>query len=243
MQTSRASRRQLTILMFLSASCFVKSFVIYVWMRCIKTFVSRFVASDLDYGVNAQLKYFFKSAFRTDLFSIDEDSGEIFVKGELDYEHVKTHVLIVGIKDSSLIPLESTMYVVVDVDDVNEWKPAFLKSSYEVSIQDTIPRGSDVIKVIAQDKDQGLNGVLKYCITSGNVDYAFFIRPQSGVIQTNKVLSASDITEYKLTVEARDHGTFGLSSSVNITVSGWGVLTRRTTRLLFLVFKSFFYTE
>ena len=111
------------------------------------------------------------------------------------------------------------MYVVVDVEDVNEWKPIFVKPSYDVHMQENLPRGSDVVKVIAQDKDQGLNGILKYSITSGNHGYAFSIRPQSGVIQTNKVLTGSDILEYALTVEARDDGSYGLTASVNVTVS------------------------
>ena len=111
------------------------------------------------------------------------------------------------------------MYVVVNVEDVNEWKPVFVKPSYDVYIQENLPRGSDVIKVFAKDRDHGLNWMLKYSITSGNHGYAFFIRPQSGVIQANKVLSASDTPVYVLTVEARDDGSYGLTATVNVTVS------------------------
>ena len=180
------------------------------------------VASDGDFGDNARLKYSFKSAIQPrslDLFSINEDSGEIFMNGTLDYEDIKRHVLIVNIEDQSSPSKESMMYVVVNVDDVNEWKPEFVKPSDDVYIQEHLPRGSDVTKVFAMDRDQGLNGQIKYSITSGNHGYAFFIRPESGVIQTNKVLSVSDISEYVLTVEARDDGSFGLSATTNITVS------------------------
>lgn len=168
------------------------------------------------------MRYSFKSAVNPkslDLFSINEDSGEVFLTGKLDHEDIKRHVLIVDIRDRSSKPKESGMYVVVNVGDVNEWKPEFVKPFYKVYIQENLPRGSDVVKVIAKDTDQGVNGMLKYSITSGNHDFAFFIRPQSGVIQTNKVLSASDISEYKLTVEARDDGSHGLTTTVNVTVS------------------------
>ena len=180
------------------------------------------IASDLDFGDNARLRYSFKSATQPKslrLFSLNEDSGEIFLTGKLDYEDIKKHVLIVEIKDRSSKPKDSMMYVVVNVEDVNEWKPVFVKPSYDAYIQENLPRGSDVVKVIAKDADQGLNGILKYSITSGNHGYAFSIRPQSGVIQINKVLSASDISEYVLTVEARDDGSHGLSATVNVTVS------------------------
>lgn len=137
----------------------------------------------------------------------------------LDYEDIEKHVLIIEIQDRSLKPKGSLMYVVINVDDVNEWKPFFVKSSYDVYIQENLPPGSDVVKVIAMDTDQGLDGVLKYSITSGNVGYAFSIRPQSGVIQTNKVLTVSEVFLYVLTVEARDDGSFGLTATVNVTVS------------------------
>ena len=128
-------------------------------------------------------------------------------------------MLTVEIEDRSTKPKESLMYVVVNVDDVNEWEPVFVKPFYEVYIQENLPRGSDVIKVIAQDADHGWNGLLKYSIASGNQGYAFSIRPQSGIIQTNKVLTASDICKYFLTVEVRDDGSYGLTATVNVTVS------------------------
>ena len=168
------------------------------------------------------MKYSFKSAIQSkslDLFSLDEDSGKITLTSKLDYEDIKKHVLIVKIKDQSSEPKESLMYVVVNVEDENEWKPVFVKPSYFVYLQENLPRGSDVVKIIAKDKDQGLNGILKYSITFGNHDYAFSIEPRSGVIQTNKVLLASDVSEYVLTVEARDDGSHGLTATVNVTVS------------------------
>ena len=168
------------------------------------------------------MRYAFKFAAQPKslgLFSLDEDSGEIVLAGKLDYEDIKKHVLTVEIKDRSAKPKESLMYVVVNVDDVNEWEPVFVKPFYEVYIQENLPRGSDVIKVIAQDPDHGWNGLLKYSIASGNQDYAFSIRPQSGIIQTNRMLAASDISDYFLSVEVRDDGSYGLTATVNVTVS------------------------
>lgn len=147
------------------------------------------------------------------------NTGEITVKGALDYEDMRSHVLIVAMTDTGYQPKQSTMYVMVNVADVNEWKPQFVKPSYHVVIPENVPRGSDVIKVLAKDKDQGLDAVLKYSITMGNYGYAFTIKPQSGVIQTNRELKAFHIPQYTLTIEVRDDGANGLSATTNVTVS------------------------
>lgn len=200
----------------LNALCFVLVFLLRI-------------ATDLDFGINSQIKYSFKSAVVSKsltLFDINPSTGEITVKAGLDYEDMSSHVLIVAITDRGDQPKQSLMYVVVNVEDVNEWKPEFIKPSHYVVIQENTPPGSDVVKVLAKDKDQGQDAMLKYSIISGNHGYAFTIKPLSGVIQTNRVFKATQISEYVLTIEARDDGAHGLSATTNVTVSNTELSTQ-----------------
>lgn len=76
--------------------------------------------------------------------------------------------------------LSSTAYVKVFLEDVNDNAPAFYPLEYAASISTQSQPGSAVLRVTAQDKDEGLHGRVTYRIANGNMLTVFAINPDTG---------------------------------------------------------------
>lgn len=57
--------------------------------------------------------------------------------------------------------------VLVYVEDCNDHSPTFLRPSYEATISQQAPPGSQVVQVKALDKDVGSNAEISYSIVTG----------------------------------------------------------------------------
>lgn len=59
--------------------------------------------------------------------------------------------------------------VLVYVEDCNDHSPTFLRPSYEATICQQAPAGSQVVQVKALDKDVGSNAEISYSILTGEL--------------------------------------------------------------------------
>ena len=119
---------------------------------------------------------------------------------------------------------------------MNDNRPQFEKSFYNVSIDELVPIGTNVLTVHAVDIDQGINAQIRYSLIDATLDflnqansfstsnYASFIQqnnynlnfnspsaifaidPVSGVVRTNKLLDRETQPVYYLVVQATDKG-------------------------------------
>ena len=78
--------------------------------------------------------------------------------------------------------------------------------------------GQLIANVAATDKDQGLNALISYQITSGDTG-KFTIDSNTGTLTTSAKLDREEASSYRLIVTAKDHGTPSLSSTVVVTVT------------------------
>lgn len=110
--------------------------------------VGRVAATDLDAGVNSQIRYSFadtntaaslnkggslmmilaasasgSSSHQTAYFAINETTGSIRLKSPLDFEKEATFVLTVEARDSGVGSLPAYAQVEIDVLDVNDNAP------------------------------------------------------------------------------------------------------------------------
>ena len=83
---------------------------------------------------------------------------------------------------------------------------------------ETTPVGSCVAQVIATDADSGDNGRITYSLVSGNVDTAFSIDPDMGLVFLQKPLDVRIQPEYLLVVKASDSGEEPQSSFCNLRI-------------------------
>ena len=59
--------------------------------------------------------------------------------------------------------------------DINDNAPQFSKTVYNVAVTEGADVGTNVIRVVATDKDIGMNSRISYEIVSGNIDSKFII--------------------------------------------------------------------
>lgn len=176
-----------------------------------------------DADTNSGLFYTIHSSMNPDslkYFHLDQRSGVLVLKEELDYETISSHTLIVMVRDT--IPIKKNFAkVVVYVEDCNDQIPAFMNTHYEGTISNLAPTGTEVLRVKALDKDTGSNSEIVYSFhTGGNVDGAFDIDQVTGSIHVVEVLDRFSQEQYHLTVKATDQGFPQRSAlcPVNITV-------------------------
>ena len=111
--------------------------------------------------------------------------------------------------------------VTVVVNDVNDNKPKFEKSFYEVDVDEDKPPGTEIIQVSATDLDAGLNSQIRFCFSEQvqKTERLFKIDPDSGVISLLRKLDFENSKVHHLTVEARDIGNTPLSAYVSVVVN------------------------
>lgn len=101
--------------------------------------------------------------------------------------------------------IHASTKVLVSVLDTNDLDPFFNPSSYAVTVPEDAPLHSSLLRVDAEDADEGINGEVYYNFAKDTDQFS--INPVSGVISLTRPLSYSDTREYSLQVEARDRGT------------------------------------
>lgn len=117
--------------------------------------------------------------------------------------------------------LSTTAIVKIQVTDVNDNRPIFYPSEYNVSLRDATNSGfpsTSVVSVVATDLDSDRYGSVSYRIVSGNEAGIFRIDRITGEIFVNKpsMLSSRTQPNHKLNISASDGG--GLRSSQDAVV-------------------------
>ena len=81
-------------------------------------------------------------------FSVDRYTGKITTSASLDREERSEYLLVVMATDSGLLPQSSTAQVVVQVEDVNDHAPQFLRQSYVTQIRHNVLPGTPLIYTV-----------------------------------------------------------------------------------------------
>lgn len=106
--------------------------------------------------------------------------GYLVIRNPPDYETKKQFDLIVEAVDGGNPAKSVTVPVKVVIEDVNDNKPQFNQSSYNLVVSEDAAVRERVGAVFATDKDSGVRGRLLYTITGGNVGNAFTIDGNTG---------------------------------------------------------------
>ena len=179
--------------------------------------VAQVLAFDPDLGVNGEVSYWLTGS---QLFEINEGTGEITLVMSLDYEDSTEHTVTVVATDTG--DLSSPGHdIVFNVINKNDNSPIFTMDQYTASVAEGSSTGTPVITVQADDADAGTLGEVSYSITSGNSNDNFAIDGTSGEITVNGDIDREVINEYTLTIRAQDGGSPARSdrSIVVITIN------------------------
>lgn len=111
------------------------------------------VARDYDSNDNGRITYSIERGDRLRQFNIDEDSGYISVRSQLDRESISNYVLEVQARDNG-VPLRAVDVLVnIEISDANDNPPLFSKSNYTTVVQEDKPIGYALLKFDIADAD------------------------------------------------------------------------------------------
>ncbi|PIK51961.1 putative protocadherin Fat 4 [Apostichopus japonicus] len=175
------------------------------------TQVTTVVATDIDSGDNADLRYSLMTSQVP--FSIHPTSGVLTVSGRLD-SSLSPYSLVVRVQDGGSPPLSSQSTLSVIVTEAQSTGPEFSQDLYSGQIQEGQPTGSPIVTVSASYSN-GQAAVVRYYITSiamGGVQTRnyFSIDASSGIISTSLHIDRESFAQepnFALTVTAADVGS------------------------------------
>ena len=130
-------------------------------------------------------------------------NGSVMTVHELDYEKKDSFVLTLLCTDRANHTAYAT--VIVWLVPHNEHTPVFINGSlYRLFVpEDTLP-GTVLGTVNATDLDRGLQGLVRYTITDGDVGNVFGVDERKGRIWLQEQLDRETDAVYNLTVKASD---------------------------------------
>lgn len=162
---------------------------------------------------NGKLHFSIAAEDKDGHFEIDSSTGDLFLSMELDYEMTSHYLFRVVAKDHSKIPpVNSTVFLSIDVEDQNDHSPSFQDEFIVISIEENVPIGTLVHVFNAKDGDGSfLNSRIQYFIEShcSGIN-PFLIHPSSGTLVTASPLDRERVPTVVLTVSASDQ-------AVNVT--------------------------
>ncbi|XP_062865096.1 protocadherin Fat 1a [Trichomycterus rosablanca] len=166
----------------------------------------------------AQISYAIVEGNDRGAFSVDSNSGVIFVIAPLDYESSREFSLTVEATGGETSSLSDRAVININVTDVNDNSPVFGQSVYSAVVSEDAEPGKSVLTVVAEDADGPLNNQVHYSIIDGNQGSLFTIDPVKGEVKVARHLDREKVSGYTLTVMASDGGDPVHSSTTKINI-------------------------
>ncbi|XP_068181916.1 protocadherin alpha-8-like [Antennarius striatus] len=186
------------------------------------TIVIQVNATDMDQGANGEVIYSFGKEADSkimNLFSIDANTGEIKVTGQIDFEECKTYEVDIQASDEGQAPLTTDKSVLITIIDVNDNAPEIEVTSFSSSVTEDAKIGTTVALISVHDIDFGINGKV-ICTISGDVPFTLSPSLQENIyaVVTRSQLDREEISRYDVTITAKDTGLPSFSTEKTISV-------------------------
>uniref|UniRef100_A0A7N8X7D7 FAT atypical cadherin 1a n=1 Tax=Mastacembelus armatus TaxID=205130 RepID=A0A7N8X7D7_9TELE len=144
-------------------------------------------------------------------FAIDPVLGTITVAKELDRNSKSMFELIVKASDNGMPPLSTTANVHIVVTISDNAAPRFTEKEFSADVSELAHPGTFVSLVTAISQSS-----VFYQIKDGNINNAFDINPNSGVVVTQRALDYETISQYKLIIQGTNMAGFSSNTTLLI---------------------------
>ncbi|XP_019730261.1 protocadherin alpha-3-like [Hippocampus comes] len=179
-------------------------------------------ATDSDFGSNGEVVYSFGSDIKDkirQLFDIDSVTGEIIVKGNVDYEEQDSYDIDIQASDKGNIPFKTDKSVIIKIIDMNDNRPEIEVTSLSRAVSEDSRPGTTVALISVKDLDSDLNGKIiinvseesPFMLTASMQDNMF-------AVVTKSQLDREQKRAYDITIIAQDSGEPALTSKQMISV-------------------------
>uniref|UniRef100_A0A8C6X5Z2 Cadherin domain-containing protein n=1 Tax=Naja naja TaxID=35670 RepID=A0A8C6X5Z2_NAJNA len=178
-------------------------------------------ATDLDEGTNGEIEYSFSGHAPLgvrELFSVEPHTGQVRLKGQLDYERADLHELYVQAKDRGPSAVAIHCRVLVHLLDVNDNAPEVTLTSVSTPVLEDAPPGTVIAVISVLDRDSGDNGKVSCEIPT---DTPFQLQSSFHnyyALVTTAPLDRETVPEYNVSITAQDLGSPALATKKILTV-------------------------
>ncbi|XP_063784894.1 protocadherin gamma-B5-like isoform X16 [Pseudophryne corroboree] len=186
------------------------------------TVIALIKVHDQDSGANGEVDCKLTESF----FNILLSSGSyyrIVTTGFMDREKVSRYNITIVATDRGSPPLSSRRTITLEILDVNDNPPLFIKSVYVAYVPENNLPGASIYSVQASDPDTGDNAKIIYSLFSNNTgDFSISsylsMNIETGVLYAQRSFDYEQHKEFLLQVTARDNGSPSLSSNVTLII-------------------------
>ncbi|XP_049441893.1 protocadherin alpha-3-like isoform X5 [Epinephelus fuscoguttatus] len=179
-------------------------------------------ATDLDDGPNGEVVYSFGSDVKgkiRELFDIDSVTGEIIVKGRVDFEEQDSYDIDIQASDKGIIPFRTDKSVIIKIGDTNDNPPEIEVASLSSAVSEDSRPGTTVALISITDLDSGMNGkIISYVAEDSPFTLTPSIQDNMFAVVTKSELDREQQSRYDITIVAKDAGEPALTSEKTISV-------------------------
>ncbi|NXX40437.1 PCDA3 protein, partial [Tricholaema leucomelas] len=173
------------------------------------TLIVRVNATDSDEGSNSEVTYtatnFIPPSGR-DVISVNPQTGEIQLKGALDFEEVSVFDFRIEARDKGWPPLSGHCKLLLEVLDVNDNAPEVWVTSLSVPVSEDAAVGTVVALLSVSDRDSGSNGRVQCSVWPASPFVVESRFPGSYSLVLREALDRERVSEYEVEVRAEDGG-------------------------------------
>ncbi|XP_056455863.1 protocadherin gamma-A2-like isoform X9 [Gadus chalcogrammus] len=187
------------------------------------TVVTMINIEDADSGENGKVKCSINDDIPFALKSTSNNFFSLVTDSDLDREKESGYNISVTCSDEGVPSLSSSVTIALQVLDVNDNAPVFLKKTYEGYIVENNVQGVSIFTLNAKDADWNQNALVSYILEDSSlngvpVSSYVSVTADSGVIHAVRSFDYEQIKDFQFLVKAQDGGSPPLSSNVSVKI-------------------------
>ncbi|XP_056455862.1 protocadherin gamma-A2-like isoform X8 [Gadus chalcogrammus] len=187
------------------------------------TVVTMINIEDADSGENGKVKCSINDDIPFALRTTSNNFFSLVTDSDLDREKESGYNISVTCSDEGVPSLSSSVTIALQILDVNDNAPVFLKKSYEGYIVENNVQGVSIFTLNAKDADWNQNARVSYILEDSSlngvpVSSYVSVSADSGVIHAVRSFDYEQIKDFQFRVKAQDGGSPPLSSNVSVKI-------------------------
>ncbi|GAB1604432.1 protocadherin beta-13-like [Argonauta hians] len=185
--------------------------------QSVDSFLAYVKITDNDKGKNGDVECDIKHDYFY-LKNTSKNRYKLALKKKVDRETITHMEFKIICQDKGSPPMISDKGFSVNVTDINDVPPQFIKNSFTFITYENEEPSFQIGFVNVSDPDLGPGGEVSYSLVSGSNRKLPFQISQNGFISTTLSLDREQSSSYHFKVLAIDNGTPSLTSTANVTV-------------------------
>ncbi|KAM4748747.1 protocadherin alpha-5-like [Rhinophrynus dorsalis] len=178
---------------------------------------------DRDSGQNGKVNCHISKQVPFKIIPTLRDYYSLTVDGPLDREKTTEYDIEITVTDEGSPSLSVTKSIKIQISDVNDNFPTFLKTFETISIKENNPPGYLIYTVSASDSDISQNSFITYSVSDALVDGIpissyISINPENGKLFALMSFDHEQVTHFQCLIKATDAGLPPLSSNLTLSI-------------------------